>query len=274
LLATYEQTNFEQIATAIGKEAGQVAKHENQFEAAALWYRLNRRRPTRIAPSNLRRKLKQVAESARRLLKSLGVSGPDEAADGPGDTDILNALVLLGEPNSDTLLEATRQIGRLVEIIDGATAPAEFERHAKKAAAEVTEVGKLTVREGNPGDDVVNDWVAAMMSLYRAGTAAASVPAEPPRLREMLARIRPAAHGVSAKSYSNQRSLLAAALQLADVIYPLHRGGARRHPAWGPLIEAVAKDQRLSNGLAAQSLNSTIRGMSRAARAAPVSGRI
>jgi hypothetical protein len=119
------------------------------------------------------------------------------------------------------------------------------------------------------------DMVSAIKRVCAmAGTAPVSVPAEPPRLREMLARIRPAAHGVSAKSYSNQRSLLAAALQLADVIYPLHRGGARRHPAWGPLIEAVAKDQRLSNGLAAQSLNSTIRGMSRAARAAPVSGRI
>jgi hypothetical protein len=96
------------------------------------------------------------------------------------------------------------------------------------------------------------DMVSAVKRVCAmAGSAPASVPAEPPRLREMLARIRPAAHGVSAKSYSNQRSLLAAALQLADVIDPLHRGGARRHPAWGPLLEAVAEDQRLSNGLAA-----------------------
>src|SRR5262249_47962746 len=29
------------------------------------------------------------------------------------------------------------------------------------------------------------------------------------------------------------------------------RGDARRHPEWGPLFEAVADDQRLSNGLAA-----------------------
>jgi integrase len=84
-----------------------------------------------------------------------------------------------------------------------------------------------------------------------AGMAPASVPADPPFLQEMLSRIRPAAHGVSAKSYSNQRSLLAAALQLAGVIDPLGRGGARRHPGWGPLLEAVADDERLSNGLAA-----------------------
>jgi hypothetical protein len=67
----------------------------------------------------------------------------------------------------------------------------------------------------------------------------------------MLSRVRPAAHGVSAKSYSNQRSLLAAALQLAHVIDPLGRGGARRDPEWGPLLEAVTDDERLSNGLAA-----------------------
>jgi hypothetical protein len=45
-------------------------------------------------------------------------------------------------------------------------------------------------------------------------TVPASVPAQPPRLRELLCRIRPAAHGVTAKSYSNLRSLFAAALQL------------------------------------------------------------
>ena len=166
-MATYEQSNFEQIATAIGVEVGQIAKHENLFEAAALWYRLDRRRPTRIAPSKLREKLDQIAKSARRLLKSLGVNDPDEAADGPGDAEILAALVLVGEPNEDPVIEATRRIGRLTEIIDGVAAAAELERRAKKAAIEVAEVGKLTVREGNPGDDAVNDWIAAMMGLYR-----------------------------------------------------------------------------------------------------------
>ena len=83
------------------------------------------------------------------------------------------------------------------------------------------------------------------------GTTPASVRAEPAVLKDMLSRIRPAAHGVSAKSYSNLRSLLAAALQLAGVIDPSGRGSAKRHPACGPLLEAIADDQRLSNGLAA-----------------------
>jgi integrase len=96
------------------------------------------------------------------------------------------------------------------------------------------------------------DMVSAVNRVCEmAGTAPASAPAEPPLLRKMLSRIRAAAHGISAKSYSNLRSLLAAALQLADVIDPLGRGGGRRHPGWGPLLEAVVDDKRLSNGLAA-----------------------
>src|SRR5262245_53143661 len=84
-----------------------------------------------------------------------------------------------------------------------------------------------------------------------AGTTPAAVPAAPPFLREMLSRVRPAAHGISRKSYSNLRSLLAAGLHLAGLADPLSRGRALRHPAWGPLLEAIADDKRLSNGLAA-----------------------
>jgi hypothetical protein len=65
-MTTYEQSNFEEIATAIGVEVGQIAKHRNQFEAAAFCYWLDRRRPMRIAPSKLRDKLHRVAKSARR----------------------------------------------------------------------------------------------------------------------------------------------------------------------------------------------------------------
>jgi hypothetical protein len=169
-MATYRNADFDQIAAAIGMEVKRVAKHENLFEAAALWYRLNGQRPKRISPSNLLRKMDSVANSARRLLKNLGVNDPDEAADGPGDRDILNALVLVGEPNEAPVTEATRRIGRLVEVIDGVAAATELERRAKKAATEIAEVGKLTVQQGHSGNDAVNDWTAAMMSLYRTIT--------------------------------------------------------------------------------------------------------
>ena len=62
-----------------------------------------------------------------------------------------------------------------------AVAAAELDRRAKLASSEVAQVGKLTVREENPGDDAVNDWIAAMMSLYRTITGrepATSVGAE------------------------------------------------------------------------------------------------
>ena len=96
------------------------------------------------------------------------------------------------------------------------------------------------------------DMVSAVKRVCAmAGTPPASVPAEPPLLRGMLSRIRPAAHGISAKSYSNLRSLLTAALQLVGVADPLGRGDARRDTVWGPLLEAIADDKRLANGLAA-----------------------
>ena len=166
-MAAYKQLNFEQIAAAIGVEVGQIAKHANQLEAAALWYRLDRRRPARTAPFQLRKKLDRVAKSARRFLKSLGVDNPGVAYDGPGDPEILRALVLAGEPSPDPVIEATRRAGRLAEIIDGVAAAADLELRANKAAIEVADIGKLTVREGNPGDDAVNDWITAMMGLYR-----------------------------------------------------------------------------------------------------------
>ncbi len=94
------------------------------------------------------------------------------------------------------------------------------------------------------------DMVSAIKRLCEmAGTVPASVPAQPPQLRELLSRIRPAAHGLTAKSYSNLRSLLAAALRLAGVIDPLGRGAASRDVEWRRLLEVIADDQRLSNGL-------------------------
>jgi hypothetical protein len=83
-----------------------------------------------------------------------------------------------------------------------------------------------------------------------AGHQPLEMPTDAPALRAELRKISPAQFGVSAKTFGNQRSLLAAALQLAGAIDDLGRGFARRHPAWGPLLHAVAADTRLDNGLA------------------------
>jgi len=166
----YTTANFEKIAIAIGTTVKPVADLEAQFEAAAMWFRLDRRRPQRPAPSKQHAKLSQVAKSARRLLKSLGISDSEDAIDGPRDHEIFGALVLAGEPNEDAVLETTRRIGRLVEILEGIAAASELQRRADQAAIELAGVGKLTVREGNPGDDAVNDWIAAMLGVYRTLT--------------------------------------------------------------------------------------------------------
>jgi hypothetical protein len=166
-MGTYKQLNFEQIATAIGMHVEQIAKHKKLFEEAARWYRLDKRRPTRIAPSKMRDKLDEVAKNARRLLKSLGVKSPADVADGPSNRELLAVLILLGERSEDPVIDALGRIGRLTEIVDGVVAAAELEVRAKKAAVDVTEIGKLTTRKGNPGDDAINDWIAAMMDLYR-----------------------------------------------------------------------------------------------------------
>jgi hypothetical protein len=165
-MTTYEQLNFAQIASAIGVDAARITEHEKLFEGAALSYRLDRRRRKRIAPSKLREKLDLIAKNARRLLKSLAVNDPGEAPDGPGNSEILAALMFLGERNEDPVIEATRRIGRLTEIVDGVAAAAELERRAKKADIVVAEIGRLTVPEGNPGDDAVNNWISVMMGLY------------------------------------------------------------------------------------------------------------
>ena len=47
---TYTKTNFEQIATAIGTTLKPVADLEAQFEAAALWFRLDKRSTKTSSP--------------------------------------------------------------------------------------------------------------------------------------------------------------------------------------------------------------------------------
>jgi integrase len=83
-----------------------------------------------------------------------------------------------------------------------------------------------------------------------AGAAPAIVAAEAVALRAMISKILPAGHGVGRKTWSNLLSGLRAALRLARVIDPTLQGNASRHPAWGPLAQAIAGDKRLSCGLA------------------------
>ena len=93
------------------------------------------------------------------------------------------------------------------------------------------------------------DMVSAINRICEmAGTTPVRVRVEPAVLKDVLSRIRPAAHGVSAKSYSNLRSLFAAALQLAGAVDPSGRGSAKRHQAWGSLLEGITVPVLVTHG--------------------------
>jgi hypothetical protein len=99
-------------------------------------------------------------------LKSLGLDSADAAEDGPA-ADILDALLLTGEADAAPIIEATRRIGRLVEMLDAVLAAKALSRRAETASREAYNVGRLTVEQANSGDRAINDWIAAMMSLYQ-----------------------------------------------------------------------------------------------------------
>src|SRR6476620_6164124 len=84
-----------------------------------------------------------------------------------------------------------------------------------------------------------------------AGCTPRSLRLEVHSLRETLRKVRPAAHGITPKTWANLLSRFRTALRLADVIDPVWQGFAMNHPAWAPLVKAIAGDKRLSCGLAA-----------------------
>ena len=96
------------------------------------------------------------------------------------------------------------------------------------------------------------DMISAVMRICAmAGLAPSALEADVAGLRVVLSKIRPAAHGIAPKTFSNLRSLFVAALGNAGIVDAMPRGVAGGHPVWAPLIKAIAWDKRLSNGLAA-----------------------
>ncbi len=82
------------------------------------------------------------------------------------------------------------------------------------------------------------------------GVSPVAVKIDTAALRQRLADIRPAAHGLTGKSWTNLRSAFAAGLALAGVIDALPRGAARANPSWNALTGRLT-GPRLANGLAA-----------------------
>lgn len=83
------------------------------------------------------------------------------------------------------------------------------------------------------------------------GHPTAALKLDVPTLQAQIGVIRPAAHGISQKTFANLRSLFAVAMEWAGVIERLPRGTAKRDPVWEPLAVGIAGDRRLALGLAA-----------------------
>jgi len=110
----------------------------------------------------------------------------------------------------------------------------------------------LVFDESNFSPNRRRDMMSAINRICQmAGCTPSHTKTDISTLRAMLVHIRPAAHGISAKTYSNIKSSFCAALVFTDIIESSGRGCARRHPAWVPYIAAIADNKRLANGLAA-----------------------
>jgi hypothetical protein len=170
IMATYSKGDFERIAAAIGKDADDVMQHESCFEAAAVWYRSDSgapKAPNRIAPSTLNKKMTQIANAARKLLRHLEIHDPGEAEDGPGAIALLEYLASAEDNDEDAVIRATARIGRLVEVLDSIDAARELEQRAEMAAEDALKIGALIVPKGHQGNAPVNDWIAGMMGLFK-----------------------------------------------------------------------------------------------------------
>ncbi len=82
------------------------------------------------------------------------------------------------------------------------------------------------------------------------GVSPVAVKIDAAALRQRLADICPAAHGLTHKSWANLRSAFTAGLALAGVIDAVPRGAARASPTWTALTRRLTAP-RLANGLAA-----------------------
>jgi integrase len=83
-----------------------------------------------------------------------------------------------------------------------------------------------------------------------AATSPAHTPATVDVLRPLIDNIQPAAHNISAKTFSNLRCSMNAALAFAGIIDIPGRGRTKHDRKWGPLFKAIKGDTRFETGLA------------------------
>jgi hypothetical protein len=123
-----------------------------------------------VPPSTIKRQARLIAAAAKKLLRHLEIYDYRNAAEGPQDLALLDALACAEDGTENYVIRATERVGRLAEIFDGIDATQELERRGRKAADDAANIGRLTTLVGRRGEDAVNAWIAEMMGLYKTLT--------------------------------------------------------------------------------------------------------
>ena len=141
-MPTYSTGDFERIAAAVNVRIDVVCQYRNDFESAATWYRSDLKSPRRIPPSTLKRRTRQIAAAARKLLRHLEIYDYRNAADGPGDWALLEALASAKDGTEDDVIRATDRVARLAEIFDAIDALQFLEQQGGSATVDATQLGR------------------------------------------------------------------------------------------------------------------------------------
>lgn len=166
-MGTYSDQDFRRIAEVTGKSAAHVRRLANRFEAAAVCYRLYCRAPKGLHLTETSKDLGRIASAAQRLLRQLKICDYRNSLDGPGDSTLLNHLASAENNDEDSVVQATKSIGRLAEIFDAIDAAQELERRGRKAAAGAKQLSRLISIKGPRRNYALNVWLANMCRSTR-----------------------------------------------------------------------------------------------------------
>jgi hypothetical protein len=165
-MTSYRNRDLAKIAEAIDVDRALVEQFRNRFEAAATWYRLDRRTPKGVRLAETAKQMRLISNAARKLLRQLEVYDYRNAIDGPGDRTVLHFLASAGDGDEGEIICATEQIGRLVEICNAVDAARKLESHSRQAEIDARHLSRMDNPKGRRGDHAQNVWLAEMMSIY------------------------------------------------------------------------------------------------------------
>lgn len=146
-LPIYSDTDLDAIAQAVGVTAEKVEAKRQALENAAGWFRTDSRAPRRTPPSTVRRKIADLRKALDRAAVLLG------------DPDVRDAVGYESERQNGNLDAAANAAADLAAWAKTATPATEYEDENGKA--------KSIVPRGHVGDAAINDWLAALLSIYK-----------------------------------------------------------------------------------------------------------